>query len=142
MRMFTEVDGNGNGFLSLVEVQRAIRKKWGEQDARDLAKEVEHAFDVAKDSKAKKVESGDEFVDRREFRAMLVYLKRHFFSTLVASLGAVFEEDDQIDQSTFTHVLEQLSTWGVNLDPAAEFKTIDAQKPFEYRRTGERYPSL
>ena len=141
MRMFTEVDGNGNGFLSLVEVQRAIRKKMGDQDARDFKGEVERAFDEAKASKAKKgMEAGDAFVDRKEFREMLVHLKRHFFWALVASLGSVFAADDhQIDQTTFKHVVDQLSGWGVvNVDLAAEFHAIDDQKPFEYRRTGER----
>ena len=82
--LFTIMDPNGNGYLSLAEIDRGLRQVMGEKDAGgytdvdSLSPAIARAFHAAKNAVESKASLGEDFVERKEFRLLLVYLKRYF----------------------------------------------------------------
>ena len=137
-RMFGSFDSNGNGLLSFTEVERTISKVFGKKDAEELHAEIKGAFDYAKGAHIDtKSDVANAMVDKQEFRVLIAHLKRYFLLMMFKGLSSV-SKDGKLDAKEFSRCVQPLSTWGVSVDPAGEFKAIDDKKPFEYRGTGKR----
>ena len=127
--LFNTFDPNGNGYLSLAEVDKGLIVKFqlvgGDEFATKRCKPaINRAFHAAKGINGDGGTGGD-YVTKQEFRLLLVYLQRYF------ELLAVFDEvdtsdDRRVDATEFQKALPKLAEWGVKVaDPAAEFAAID-----------------
>jgi len=72
--MFDMIDGNGNGLLSLAEVDGGVRDKLSLDDLFAAKPALIRAFNAAKASEKGSKTHDDDYVDLREFRILLVYL--------------------------------------------------------------------
>lgn len=128
MELFKQFDPNGNGYLSLAEVDKGCRDVLGLYEIFDAKKVIMRAFQAAKganDSKNKKGSHGPDYIERCEFRLLFVYLRQYF------EIWQMFDEVDssddwRVDFGEFKAALPRLETWGVKIaNPEAEFKAID-----------------
>ncbi len=78
-RMFSSFDPNGNGVLSLAEVDKGIRDVLKCDEMFDCKPAIMRAFQHAKNLvKSRRGELGDDYVELREFRYLLLSLKQYF----------------------------------------------------------------
>lgn len=128
--LFKEFDPNGNGYLSLAEVDHGCRSILKLHELQDpLQPILIRAFTAAKDARQKRGKGktvGEDYVEKSEFRLLLVYIKSYF------ELYIMFDEvdsseDRRVDEDEFTRSLGKLEQWGVPKieDPAAAFSSID-----------------
>eukprot|EP00667_Euglena_gracilis_P029078 EG_transcript_37994 len=125
-QLFRQADPNGNGYLSLAEVDRAIRDVLRLDAVFDCKPAIMRAFQAAKKcDKKDKSRHGDDYVSRSEFRVLLSYLRKYF------ELYVMFDRldsshDHRISLQEFTKGVELLRRWGVTVaDPATEFRRVD-----------------
>ena len=125
-QMFSAFDPNGNGYLSLAEVDKGVRDVLSSSALFDVMEPaIRRAFQAAKGAADTKSKLGAEFVEKSEFFLLLVYLKRYF------ELFVMFNcldtgHDKRVDIIEFTAAIPKLDTWGVFVDdPATEFARVD-----------------
>jgi Ca2+-binding EF-hand superfamily protein len=124
-KLFKVFDPNGNGLLSLAEVDKGVGEdlKMGDVICKAV---IMRAFQAAKtvnqsDSKA----ANDDYVDFTEFRTLLLYLRQYL------ELWVMFEaidtnKDKRIDAGEFAAAAKLVETWGMTIkDPAEVFAEID-----------------
>jgi Ca2+-binding EF-hand superfamily protein len=126
--IFKQFDPNNNGYLSLAEVDKGCKDVLGLYDVFDAKPVIMRAFQAAKgasDAKEKKGSKGPDYVERNEFRLLLVYLRQYF------EVWQMFDEVDTSDDrritlAEFKAALPKIQSWGVKVgSPEAEFKAID-----------------
>ena len=125
-QMFSAFDPNGNGYLSLAEVDKGVRDVLGSSANFDVMEPaIQRAFQAAKGTVDTESKLGAEFVEKSEFFLLLVYLKRYF------ELFVMFNcldtgHDKRVDIYEFTAAIPKLDKWGVFVDdPATEFARVD-----------------
>eukprot|EP00668_Euglena_longa_P041340 GGOE01054409.1.p1 GENE.GGOE01054409.1~~GGOE01054409.1.p1 ORF type:complete len:179 (-),score=59.53 GGOE01054409.1:311-847(-) len=125
-KLFRQADPNGNGYLSLAEVDRALRDVLRVDAVFDCKPAIMRAFQAAKkcDTKDKSKPGGD-YVTRSEFRVLLSYLRKYF--ELYVMFDRLDTSDDRrISLQEFSKGVDLLRRWGVTVtDPAAEFHRVD-----------------
>ena len=128
-QLFKRFDPNGNGYLSLAELDKGLLVQFkldGDSDfvVKKCKPAILRAFQAAKDISEDGGYEAD-YVTRSEFRLLLVYLQRYF--ELLAVFDAVDTGDDKrIDINEFKAAVPKLAEWGVRVaNPAAEFAAID-----------------
>jgi len=133
IKMFSGADTNGNGFLSLFEVQQCLHsllRASGSETVESFGPAITRAFDVAKGSDERTaglslIGGNAERVSRIEFRKLLVYLKR-YFELLIAFDKIDLGDDRRLDYAEFEQALPQFAEWGMSVgEPAAEYKSMD-----------------
>jgi Ca2+-binding EF-hand superfamily protein len=127
--IFDQFDPNGNGYLSLAEVDKGCRDVLGLYELFECKKVIMRSFQAAKkahDAKASGSDDlGPDFVQKVEFRLLLVYLGKYF------ELWQMFEQiddgnDQRINMEEFKNAIQLLESWGVKVDdPDATFSEID-----------------
>lgn len=125
-QMFRDFDPNGNGVLSLAEVDKAVRDVLGVDDLFDAKPAIMRAFQIAKDSqKSKRGEMGDDYIELKEFKFFLLSL-RQYFEYYVAFVIVDTDKDHRINLEEFTAAKEKIEAWvGEIADPEAVFNQID-----------------
>ena len=130
-KLFQSFDGNGNGQLSLAEVDAGIIKALRLESLFAAKPAIMRAFQVAKGSKKSKTVAGNDTVGRgEEFRLLLLYLARYFelfglFQKLNTSGGDTGDKYLEIDE--VEAALPELRRWGVEVDDArAVLSAMDA----------------
>ena len=130
-QLFKEFDPNRNGYLSLAEVDLGLRNFVGEKSAAGqsaidtLQPAIARAFSAAKNLMANASGAGEDFVEHKEFRLLLVYLKR-YLELFVMFQGIDTSGDRKLTAAEFNATVPILVQWGVAVaDPAAEFAKID-----------------
>lgn len=129
-KLFDRMD-NGNGYLSLSEVTEGVLDVLAMGELYDAKPAIMRAFQAAKgvDLKTKATGGmGGDFVERSEFRLLLVYLKSYFelyqvFSTYDSS------HDSRIGPDEFAALAQSdvVRSWGINVsNPEAEFARADS----------------
>ena len=128
VQLFEQFDPNGNGYLSLAEVDRGCRDVLGLHEIFECKKVIMRAFQAAKganNAKNAKGSLGPDFVEKCEFRLLLLYLKEYF------EIWQMFEkvdsgDDYRVNYDEFKQALPMFKRWGFEVkDPKAEFKVID-----------------
>ncbi|KAJ9457222.1 Flagellar calcium-binding protein [Diplonema papillatum] len=123
--LFNQMDPNGNGYLSLAEVDKGLRDTLQCDEVFDCKPAIIRAFNSAKDVAPSRTKHSDDFVTRREFRVLMVALRQYF------ELWQMFDEvdtgdDRRVDKDEFRKAMPLLESWGVQVpDPDATFKEID-----------------
>lgn len=119
--LFRQFDPNGNGLLSLAEVDKGLLEL-----QLDLPKPViMRAFQASKGVNQEGKASNDDFLDYSEFRVFLLYLRQYL------ELWVMFDEidsskDHKITPDEFAAAAAIVGKWGLPIaDPAATFKEID-----------------
>lgn len=124
-KTFNGMDMNGNGYLSLAEVDKGVRDILRSDHLFDCKPAMIRAFNAVKDTAPAHTPHSDDYVTRAEFRLLLVALRQMF------ELWTMFEiidtgDDRRIDADEFAKAVPQLTKWGVNVtDADATFREID-----------------
>ena len=76
--LFKQFDPNGNGFLSLAEVDKGVRDVLQSDELFDCKPALNRAFHFAKDKSQGESEHGPDYIEFREFRLFLQTLRQYF----------------------------------------------------------------
>ena len=125
--LFSQFDPNGNGVLSLAEVEKGIRDVLQIDEIFDAKKPIIRAFQIAKNctQSNRKDGVGDDYIELKEFRFFLLSL-RQYFEYWAAFTRTDTDGDRRIDLVEFIDAKEKIETWvGPIGDMEGEFKKID-----------------
>eukprot|EP01065_Artemidia_motanka_P012642 TRINITY_DN16967_c0_g1_i1.p2 TRINITY_DN16967_c0_g1~~TRINITY_DN16967_c0_g1_i1.p2 ORF type:complete len:189 (+),score=73.29 TRINITY_DN16967_c0_g1_i1:55-621(+) len=122
-KVFRGFDVNGNGYLSLAEVDKGVRDMG--IDWADCKPAIIRAFNRVKDTAPAHTPCSNDYVTRAEFRLLLQQLGQMF--ELYAMFSEVDTSDDRrIDLSEFKKALPLMDQWGLKItDPEAAFREAD-----------------
>lgn len=128
LELFKQFDPNGNGYLSLAEVDKGIRDILNIEELFNLKPVIMRAFQAAKganNAKNKASSHGPDYIEKCEFRLLFVYLGKYF------ELWELFDEvdtddDRRVDHAEFLKAVPIINSWGAHItDADATFKEID-----------------
>lgn len=125
--LFSAFDPNGNGYLSLAEIDKGCRDVLGLYEIFDAIPVIMRAYQAARTANdgKNKAPAGTDYVERSEFRLLLLYLRRYFelwqmFATVDTS------NDRRVSLDEFQAALGKIHAWGLPIDDAEqEFRAID-----------------
>jgi len=127
-KMFSDFDPNGNGVLSLAEVDKAVRDVLKIDELFDAKPAIMRSFQIAKDSaKSKRKDVGDDYIERREFKFFLLSL-RQYFEYYVAFMLVDTNADRKISLDEFRGAKDKIEVWVGKFDVDAAFNEIDTNK--------------
>jgi Ca2+-binding EF-hand superfamily protein len=125
-KMWASFDVNGNGYLSLAELDKGIRDVLNMQDIFEIKPVIMRAYQAARNTGKTRTKHSEDYVERNEFRVFLVYLRQYF------EYWEMFERIDQnndrkVTLSEFKHAVPTMEKWGVKISsPEANFAEVDA----------------
>jgi hypothetical protein len=94
----------------------------------DAKPAIMRAFQYAKDFSPAKSSFGADYVEKREFRILLVALRQRF-EYLQAFRRIDTGQDGRVDLTEFLAAQDTIAKWvGPILDPESEFRSIDADQ--------------
>ena len=123
-RLFKNADVNGNGYLSMAEVDKVILQEIGSADLASAKPVITRAFNAAK---ALGAGNSPDYVEKSEFRLLLVYL-RQYFELYVAYNRLDTSDDRRLSLPEFREGVQLLAQWGIDIpeqDIESEFASID-----------------
>ena len=124
-KMFKQFDPNGNGILSLAEVDKSIRDVLKIDELFDAKPAVMRAFQIAKNcTKSKRGKAGDDYIEFREFRFFLLSL-RQYFEYFEAFNRVDTSGDGRISLVEFKDAQDKVEVWVGKFNAEEEFKKID-----------------
>ena len=114
-KLFRRMDVNGNGTLSLAEIDKAIVELWPQFNRKKALMRAYHAADV----------SEDQYVQRREFRLLLRYVV--YFNNLWDKFEDIDANGDhRLDLQEFKDAGGHLGITVADWKAEADFKAMDA----------------
>ena len=120
-----KIDKNGNGYLSLAEIDKAMRDDIGLPILFDLKPVLMRAFQAAKSVAPANSKADDDYIQKREYRLFLQYL-RQYYEYWVAFEKLDSDSDRRITYDEFTKAADVMSKWNIDMsDPEAQFKDCD-----------------
>jgi Ca2+-binding EF-hand superfamily protein len=120
------IDVNGNGYLSLAEVDKGLRDVIKIPELFNLKPVIMRAFQVAKNQLKAKNPHGDDYVSKAEFKYLLIYL-RQYYEYWTAFSAVDTSNDRRVSKDEFKYAAPILAKWGVPVqEPDAIFKEIDS----------------
>lgn len=124
--LFNQFDPNGNGILSLAEVDKAIRDVLRIDDIFDAKPAIMRAFQAAKArGVSKRGDLGDDYIEFNEFRFFLLSL-RQYFEYWEAFARTDADGDRRISLIEFKEAQSKIEVWvGPIGDIDGEFAKID-----------------
>lgn len=126
-KLYAGFDPNGNGYLSLAEVHRGCKEVLDLPEIYENKPVMMRAFQAAKGVHNGKSKSdlGQDYIERSEFRLLLVYLRNYFeFWQMFDRIDS--GDDRRINFDEFKSAIPLMETWGVKIDDAeATFQEVD-----------------
>jgi Ca2+-binding EF-hand superfamily protein len=124
-KMFNEFDPNGNGYLSLAELDKGIRDVLQLDNVFHCKPAIMRAYQSAKKSGGQRTKYSDDYIERNEFRIFLVYLRQYFeYWQMFDRIDT--NDDRNVTLSEFKQAVPLLGKWGVKVtEPEKTFKEID-----------------
>jgi Ca2+-binding EF-hand superfamily protein len=126
-KLYEGFDPNGNGYLSLAEVHKGCRDVLALPEIYENKPVMMRAFQAAKGANngKSKSELGQHYIERSEFRLLLVYLRNYFeFWQMFDRIDS--GDDRRINMEEFKSAIPMMETWGVKIDDAEKtFQAID-----------------
>ena len=109
LKIWNAMDNNGNGYLSLAEIDKGVRDVLQCDDMFDAKPAIMRAFQFAKDFCPAKSNNkyGPDYVEKREFRVFLVALRQRF-EYLQAFKKIDSGGDGRIDLEEFTGAIDMI----------------------------------
>jgi len=127
-KMFRDFDPNGNGLLSLAEVDKGIRDVLHLDAVFDAKPAIMGAFTAAKASqKSSRGKIGDDYIELKEFRFFLLAL-RQYFEYWVAFKRVDVNHDKRISLIEFMENSKMIEGWVKTPVNEATFNEIDTNK--------------
>ena len=126
-KLWSGMDMNGNGYMSLAELDKGVRDVLQLKDVFAAKPVMMRAFQAAKGAAHTKSRLGPDFVEKgKEFRLLLHYIRQYF--ELYTMFDRIDTDDDRrIDSTEFRMAVPMLKTWGIDVkDPAALFAEVDS----------------
>ena len=124
-KLWQGVDINGNGYVSLAELDKGLRDVMAQEDLFDCKPAIIRAHQAAKNKVKTKNLHGSDYVERCEFRLVLLYL-RQYFEYYEAFNRVDKNNDDRINMAEFKSSQEILERWvGPIEDMEEAFRDID-----------------
>lgn len=124
-KMFRDFDPNGNGYLSLAEVEKGVRDVLKIEVLFKSKPVMMRAFDLAKKAGPKKSKVSDDYIEKSEFRYFLVFL-RQYLEYYVMFNRIDSGSDKKINYNEFVAAIPEIEKMGCKVtDPEATFKSID-----------------
>ena len=124
-KLWRSVDINGNGYVSLAELDKGIRDAMQNQELFDSKPVLIRAFQAARNKVKTKSLYGPDYVQRCEFRLLLLYI-RQYMEYWVAFNRVDKSGDDRISLAEFLDAQGELEKWvGPIDDMEATFKEVD-----------------
>ena len=119
------LDFNGNGYVSLAELDKFLNESMGNPHLFDSKPVIIRAHNAAKAKVKTKSLHGPDYVERCEFRLVLVYL-RQYFEYWAAFKRVDKSDDDRISLIEFMDAKDSIEVWvGPIDDVEATFQEID-----------------
>lgn len=111
------IDMNGNGILSLAEVDKGLRDVIRLPILFGLKPVIMRAFTAAKTKLKAATKYGDDYVSKAEYKYLLAYLKQYYiywilFDTIDTS------DDRRITLQEFKSAVPTMTKWGVKIENA------------------------
>ena len=123
---WNQLDINGNGLLSLAEIDKGMQDVIKLPALFDTKPVMMRAFQAAKDKVQSKSEHGADYVEKKEYRYLLKYL-RQYFEYWVAFDRVDTDGDRRVSFEEFAGAKEQLTKWGIDMsDPEVSWQACDA----------------
>jgi Ca2+-binding EF-hand superfamily protein len=124
-KIWRSFDGNGNGILSLAEVDKGIRDVLKLPEVYGLKQVIIRAFQAAKDVCPNTGKLSGDYIERNEFRVFLVFLRQFLeYYEMFSIINS--DHDHYIELEEFQAALPKLQNWGVKIEnPEETFKEID-----------------
>ena len=124
--IWDSIDVNGNGYLSLAEVDKGLRDALALDEIFDCKPAIMRAFQATKNSCKSKNTHGADYVERKEFRLLLLAL-RQYFEYYQAFARIDTSDDSRISKEEFMQGLDKIQEWvGEIENPEEEFDNIDS----------------
>jgi Ca2+-binding EF-hand superfamily protein len=124
-KLFRQFDPNGNGYLSLAEVDKGIRDVLHLDAVFDCKPAVNRAFHAARKLAPSKTKQSDDYLTLPEFRVFLQYLRQYF--EMWQAFSKIAGADRRISLDEFVKAQGELARMGVQIaDPKKTFAEIDA----------------
>ena len=124
-KLWKTVDFNGNGFVSLAELDKALNESLHNTDLFDSKPVIIRAHQAARNKVKTKSLHGPHYVERCEFRLVLLYL-RQYFEYFEAFSRVDKNSDERISLIEFVSAQEVIERWvGPIDDMEATFAYID-----------------
>jgi len=112
-KLFDQMDPNGNGYLSLAEVDNGLQDILQIKEIFDAKPAILRAFQAAKNYLPANAGTPDrDYVQRKEFRILLQFL-RHYFELWIMFDSLDTGEDRHINLGEFQNAIPKLADWGV-----------------------------
>jgi len=125
MAQWSRIDFNGNGVLSLAELDKGMRDVIKLPVLFNIKPVMLRAFYAAKD-KCRTRKSRSDYVERREYKWLLQYLKQYFEYWVVFD-SADLDSDGRVTWSEFEFALPLMSKWGIDIsEPRQLWNMADA----------------
>lgn len=125
--LFSSFDPNGNGYLSLAEVDKGVRDVLQSDDLFDCKPAINRAFHFAKNKSQGDDKYGPDYLEFREFRLFLQTL-RQYFEYYQAFDRIDTGDDNRVSKDEFcdSKIKETIERWvGPIADMEEEFASID-----------------
>ena len=123
--MWPLFDVNGNGYVSLAEVDKGMRDAVNLPELFKLKPVLLRAFNAAKTKLKSKTTHGDDYVTKGEFKYVLLYL-RQYYEYWVAFDTIDTNDDRRVTLQEFKQAKGVLQKWGIDMsNPEKMFKEAD-----------------
>lgn len=120
-KIWQSFDVNNNGYLSLAEIDKAMRDVLQLPALFNLKPVLMRAYQSAKNKLPAKNPHGADYVSRAEFRYVLMYL-RQYYEYWVAFDEIDSNDDRKISLEEFTKAASTMERWGIKGDSKSLFK--------------------
>ncbi len=108
------IDVNGNGFLSLAEVDKGMRDVIQLPIIFEMKPVMMRAFMAAKSKVKSKSSHGNDYIEKAEYRWLLQYL-RQYYEYFVAFERVDKSGDHRLSHSEFMAAKPMIEGWGINM---------------------------
>jgi len=124
-KLFKDFDPNGNGYLSLAEVDRGFLSILKIPEVFDRKPVMMRAFEAAKNKCKAKSKYSDDYIEFNEFRIFLIYIRQYLeYFEMFSRLDS--NHDKKVSLTEFKVAIPIMEKWGVKVnDPSETFAQID-----------------
>ena len=121
IKQWNYIDVNGNGYLSLAEVDKGMRDVIKLPILFQLKPVIMRAFQAAKTKVKAKTKYGDDYVTKGEYRFLLKYL-RQYYEYWVAFDRIDTNDDRRVSYDEFMQAIPMMERWNIDMsDPVYQW---------------------